>query len=349
MSELKLASDLIGAIYTFQSLGGICIICNSTHEDLFETVPDFKNSKWIGIIDQSKIIQLHLPLYALPKKLTSKRENKFNVPISDAVEKHNPKMIALLGYPRISTFGVDIASVCKLLEDEYHRPALAIGFDGKNFYDDGIQEIYLASLFRLTEAQQQKKPFSLGVLGVTPFDFEMSAIDELKVRYTRKGWQKIFCVGMDSGLDIFRDASSLEENLVVAPSGFPAARFLQKTFGIPFHIDYPLFMSEMPIHIETGMNYDRILIVHQQFKANSFRHWLQTQYPRARIVCASFFMMQNYLCQPYDRALKSTDDFTRLVYRNKFNCIIADKHLKKFLPENWNGDFFEADHFAISE
>ena len=64
---------------------------------------------------------------------------------------------------------------------------------------------------------------------------------------------------------------------------------------------------------------------------------------------ASFFMMQNYLCQPYDRSLKSVDDFTKLVNRNKFECIIADKNLKKFLPENWNGDFFEADHFAISE
>ena len=341
MSGLSLAPNIIGAIQAIQSMGGVCIICNSSSEN----ISGLQNPKWCGIIDKNRILQLNIPLYTLIDRLRDDSEiiSKVESIIGDST------LIGLIGVPRVSVFGLNIAEICRNIEEKFHRVSIAAGCDETKFYDDGIQEIYLATLFRMTEPQQVKKRWALGVLGVTPFDFEIPAVDELRRRYTRKGWQKIYCFGRDHGLEIFRDASSIEEVLVVAPSGFPAAKFLQKTFGIPFHIDYPLFMSEMQIHISDKPNgYEKILIVHQQFKANSFRHWLQTQYPVSRIVVASFFMMQNYLCQPYDRRLKSVEDFTKLVSKNNFGCILADPNLKQYLPKRWCGDFFDMPHFAIS-
>ena len=341
MSGLSLAPDIIGTIQAMQSMGGVCVICNSSTDSL-DVV---RNPKYVDVIDQSRILQLNIPLYTLIDRLHDDAE------IISKVESiiGNSKLIGLIGMPRVSVFGLNIAEICQKIEEKFQRPSIANGCDGTKFYDDGLQEVYLSLLFRMTESQQPKKKWSLGVLGVTPFDFEVCYVDSLRRRYTRKGWQKIYCFGSDNGLEIFRDASSIEENLVVAPSGFPAARFLQKTFGIPFHIDYPLFMSEMQIHISDKPNgYERILIVHQQFKANSFRHWLQTQYPVSRIVVASFFTMQNYLCQPYDCRLKTVEDFSKLVSKNKFDCILADPNLKQFLPKRWRGDFFDMPHFAIS-
>lgn len=338
--DKKLAGDMVGAIQLFQSMNGICLIFNSAGESHHEDL-----SRWYNILDRERILQFDLPLHSLVENLTTIESQVF-----DAIDRVKPNLIGIIGIPRISVFELDIAGICRSVEEKFGITSIAIGCGGRHFYDDSMQEIYLALMFRLTEAQQQKKKYSLGVLGVTPFDFDPQFVDELHRRYTRKGWQKIVCFGLEGGLEIFRDASSIEENLVVAPSGFPAAKFLQKTFGIPFHIDYPLFMSEMPIHIsEKPSGYRKILIVHQQFKANSFRHWLQTQYSNSRIVVASFFMMQNYLCQPHDRRLKSRDDFTKMIKHNNFDCVLADPMLKESLPKNWAGDFFEMPHVAISK
>ena len=57
---------------------------------------------------------------------------------------------------------------------------------------------------------------------------------------------------MGDGLDEVKKASSAEKNIVVSPAALECARYLEKTFGTPYELGYPLAEELVP-----DMDYDR--------------------------------------------------------------------------------------------
>ena len=98
---------------------------------------------------------------------------------------------------------------------------------------------------------------------------------------------------MGDGLEAVRNAAEVEKNLVIAPSGLKAARYLEKEWGVPYETGYPL--ETLPEWKEiaskiSGLNGKKVLIVHQQILANALRKRIREQVP-VNVTVASWFEM----------------------------------------------------------
>lgn len=164
---------------------------------------------------------------------------------------------------------------------------------------------------------------------------------------------QIFCYGMGAGIDEIKKAACVAKNLVVAPAGLKAARYLAKRFGTPYEVGYPLeqikgydaFMEEIK-NVIARENPKKILIAHQQVLAHSLRQELR-KYTHAQIVQGNWFMMDKELREPWDIPLTEEDQWIELIYEGDYDVIIGDPLLKSALLD-YKGRFFGLNHFAIS-
>ena len=93
---------------------------------------------------------------------------------------------------------------------------------------------------------------------MTPQDVsDLKAADKIRKVYADQGMRAI-CYGMGDGLDEVRNASLAAKNVVVSPAALKAAQYLQKKFGTPYEIFYPLASELVP---EVNYQGKKILIV----------------------------------------------------------------------------------------
>ena len=97
---------------------------------------------------------------------------------------------------------------------------------------------------------------------------------------------------MGDGLQEVKKSSSVSRNIVVSPAALATAKYLEKTFGTPYEIYYPLVKDLIPEMDYTGK---RILVVHQQVIADSIRKELQKQRRRNVFRRQCWFMMKKEL------------------------------------------------------
>lgn len=152
---------------------------------------------------------------------------------------------------------------------------------------------------------------------------------------------------MGDGLDAVVKASACEKNLVVSPSGLKAAKYLEKTFGIPYETGYPIADDFLP-----KMDYTdkKILIVHQQVMANALRDEIRRQTDgnsQTEITAASWFSMKAELNEAGDISLKEEEDYIELIENGNWDIIFADKCMARMTPK-FAGIFIDIPHFAVS-
>ena len=198
-----------------------------------------------------------------------------------------------------------------------------------------------------------------GVLGSTPLDLPpRTTSTALRHALHAAGFHHLRLYGLDSGLTHYTRAAENRLNLVIAPSGLPAARWLQKTFGTPFEITWPLAPHQLAAALETlpapahptiapktdlpGIppclaarlpRAKNILILHQQIAANALRTLLHKALPQARITCATFFTFIGALAQPQDQKLREETDLPTLAAKEHYDLILADPLIKRLLPD----------------
>lgn len=148
---------------------------------------------------------------------------------------------------------------------------------------------------------------------------------------------------MGDGLDAVKQAASAEYNLVVSPSALETAKYLQKQFGTPYVVGYPLAKTMLP---EADYSGKKVLIVHQQVMANVLREELKMRGASEVKVC-SWFDLKPELREEDDVYLKEEDDFTELAADSKWDVVIADDCMKSMLPK-FDGQFIGIRHFAVS-
>ena len=183
----------------------------------------------------------------------------------------------------------------------------------------------------------------VGIIGATPQDLsDLSAGDKLRQLFAADG-KKAVCYGMGDGLDAVKQAASAEYNLVVSPSALETAKYLQKQFGTPYVVGYPLVRTMLPELDYTGK---KVLIVHQQVLANALREELKVRGASEVKVC-SWFDMKSELLEEGDVYLKEEDDFTELAAGSQWDVIIADNCMTAMLPK-FEGQFVWIRHFAVS-
>ena len=250
----------------------------------------------------------------------------------------------MIGTPVPAVIGTDYQALKRMCEKKTDLPVLAVNTDGMELYDGGERKAYL-ELFKVFA--REKLPVEtgrVGILGMTPQDVsDLKAADKLREKFKSQGHQAV-CYGMGDGLDEVKKASSVEKNIVVSPAALECARYLEKTFGTPYEVGYPLVEELVPDMEYAGK---KILIVQQQVMAGSIREELQKRGADGEITVASWFSMEKDLLEEGDVSLKDEEDYMELVEKGRYDVIFADPCMKR-MAKTFSGVFVDAVHFAVS-
>lgn len=330
------APDQSGAVSVLYELGGIIVICDAG--GCTGNVCGFDEPRWFerksavfsaGLRDMDAILG---------------RDDRLVAKLVDAAEKVVAGFAAVIGTPVPAVIGTDYQALKRMCEKKTDLPVLAVNTDGMELYDGGERKAYL-ELFKVFA--REKLPVEtgrVGILGMTPQDVsDLKAADKLREKFKSQGHQAV-CYGMGDGLDEVKKASSVEKNIVVSPAALECARYLEKTFGTPYEVGYPLVEELVPDMEYAGK---KILIVQQQVMAGSIRAELRKRGGDGKITVASWFSMEKDLLEEGDVPLKDEEDYMDLVEKGRYDVIFADPCMKR-MAKTFSGVFVDAVHFAVS-
>ena len=330
------APDQSGAVSVLYELGGIIVICDAG--GCTGNVCGFDEPRWFerksavfsaGLRDMDAILG---------------RDDRLVAKLVDAAEKVEAGFAAVIGTPVPAVIGTDYQALKRMCEKKTDLPVLAVNTDGMELYDGGERKAYL-ELFKVFV--REKLPVEtgrVGILGMTPQDVsDLKAADKLREKFKSQGHQAV-CYGMGDGLDEVKKASSVEKNIVVSPAALECARYLEKTFGTPYEVGYPLVEELVPDMEYAGK---KILIVQQQVMAGSIRAELRKRGADGEITVASWFSMEKDLLEEGDVPLKDEEDYMDLVEKGRYYVIFADPCMKR-MAKTFSGVFVDAVHFAVS-
>lgn len=330
------APDQSGAVSVLYELGGIIVICDAG--GCTGNVCGFDEPRWFerksavfsaGLRDMDAILG---------------RDDRLVAKLVDAAEKVEAGFAAVIGTPVPAVIGTDYQALKRMCEKKTDLPVLAVNTDGMELYDGGERKAYL-ELFKVFA--REKLPVEtgrVGILGMTPQDVsDLKAADKFREKLKSQGHQAV-CYGMGDGLDEVKKASSVEKNIVVSPAALECARYLEKTFGTPYEVGYPLVEELVPDMEYAGK---KILIVQQQVMAGSIRAELRKRGGDGKITVASWFSMEKDLLEEGDVSLKDEEDYMDLVEKGRYDVIFADPCMKR-MAKTFSGVFVDAVHFAVS-
>ena len=330
------APDQSGAVSVLYELGGIIVICDAG--GCTGNVCGFDEPRWFerksavfsaGLRDMDAILG---------------RDDRLVAKLVDAAEKVEAGFAAVVGTPVPAVIGTDYQALKRMCEKKTDLPVLAVNTDGMELYDGGERKAYL-ELFKVFA--REKLPVEtgrVGILGMTPQDVsDLKAADKLREKFKSQGHQAV-CYGMGDGLDEVKKASSVEKNIVVSPAALECARYLEKTFGTPYEVGYPLVEELVPDMEYAGK---KILIVQQQVMAGSIRAELRKRGGDGKITVASWFSMEKDLLEEGDVPLKDEEDYMELVEKGRYDVIFADPCMRR-MTKDFSGVFVDAVHFAVS-
>lgn len=284
--------------------------------------------------------------------------------LEEAAAIVRPEFIALVGTPVPAVIGTDFQALKRMAGRKTSLEILPVPTNGMDLYDKGIESALLTLVKtyagKMEDCAQGRpeEPFggknrtSAGVLGFTPMDFRIAEdAAALKGALTKQGFDEVLIFGLEGGVDAVRKAACVTRNLVVSPAGIAAARYLEKTFGIPYETGYP---AEDGLPLADLKDCSRILVIHQQVRANAIRSRIRDMHAGSgagsacpHITAASWFMMQDALMEKGDTALSEEEDFISLVREGGYDGIAADPYLRRLVPF-YEGIWIDAVHFAVS-
>ena len=279
------------------------------------------------------------------------RDDRLVAKLVDAADKIDANFAAIVGTPVPAVIGTDYQALKRMCEKKTDLPILAIDTDGMELYDKGEEKAYLALFTAFAKEKYEVCKEKVGILGMTPQDVsDLKAADKIRKVYADQGMRAI-CYGMGDGLDEVRNASLAAKNVVVSPAALKAAQYLQKKFGTPYEIAYPLASELVP---EVNYQGKKILIVQQQVIANAVRKEIEKRTgEKEAITTATWFMRKEEILTDLnvdavdDISLKEEDDFISLVEKEGYDVIFADPCMERMIP-GFEGVFIPLTHFAVS-
>ena len=367
------APDQSGAVSVLYELGGMLVICDAG--GCTGNVCGFDEPRWFetrsavfsaGLRDMDAILG---------------RDDRLVAKLADAAEKLDVTFAAVIGTPVPAVIGTDYRALERMLSKKTDLSVLTVNTDGMELYDRGEEKAYLALFGRFAGENVDVEPGNIektqtaescdgkrngknedvsvdiedrprvGIIGMTPQDVsDLKAADKIRKVYADQGMRAI-CYGMGDGLDEVRNASLVAKNVVVSPAALKAAQYLQKKFGTPYEIAYPLASELVP---EVNYQGKKILIVQQQVIANAVRKEIEKRTgEKEAITTATWFMRKEEILTDLnvdaadDISLKEEDDFISLVEKEGYDVIFADPCMERMIP-GFEGVFIPLTHFAVS-
>ena len=330
------APDQSGAVSVLYELGGIIIICDAG--GCTGNVCGFDEPRWF----QNKSAVFSAGLRDMDAILG--RDDRLVAKLADAADKVEATFAAIIGTPVPAVIGTDYLALKRMSEKITDLPILTVDANGMDLYDEGEEKAWMALFQTFATEQYPVDENRIGILGMTPQDIsDLTAADKIKKKFQDAYGQKAVCYGMGDGLTEVKKASSVCRNIVVAPAALKTAQYLEKTFGTPYEVGYPLVEELFPDMDYTGK---KILVVHQQVMADSIRKEFRKKGADS-VVNASWFMMKKELKEEQDVFLRDEDDYINLVKNNHFDLIVADAAMQPMTSEP-EDRFMNVRHFAVS-
>lgn len=367
------APDQSGAVSVLYELGGMLVICDAG--GCTGNVCGFDEPRWFetrsavfsaGLRDMDAILG---------------RDDRLVAKLADAAEKLDVTFAAVIGTPVPAVIGTDYRALERMLAKKTELPVLTVNTDGMELYDRGEEKAYLVLFGRFAGENVDVEPGNIektqtaescdgkrngknedvsvdiedrprvGIIGMTPQDVsDLKAAEEIRKLYADQGLRAV-CYGMGDGLEEVKKASLTVKNVVVSPAALKAAQYLQKKFGTPYEIAYPLAPELVP---EMDYRGKKILIVQQQVIANAMRKEIEKRTgEKEEITTATWFMRKEEILADLrvsaadDISLKEEDDFISLVGKDGYDVIFADPCMERMIPE-FEGIFIPLTHFAVS-
>lgn len=367
------APDQSGAVSVLYELGGMLVICDAG--GCTGNVCGFDEPRWFetrsavfsaGLRDMDAILG---------------RDDRLVAKLADAAEKLDVTFAAVIGTPVPAVIGTDYRALERMLAKKTELPVLTVNTDGMELYDRGEEKAYLVLFGRFAGENVDVEPGNIektqtaescdgkrngknedvsvdiedrprvGIIGMTPQDVsDLKAAEKIRKLYADQGLRAV-CYGMGDGLDEVRNASLAAKNVVVSPAALKAAQYLQKKFGTPYEIAYPLVSELVP---EVNYQGKKILIVQQQVIANAVRKEIEKRTgEKEAITTATWFMRKEEILTDLnvdavdDISLKEEDDFISLVEKEGYDVIFADPCMERMIP-GFEGVFIPLTHFAVS-
>ena len=367
------APDQSGAVSVLYELGGMLVICDAG--GCTGNVCGFDEPRWFetrsavfsaGLRDMDAILG---------------RDDRLVAKLADAAEKLDVTFAAVIGTPVPAVIGTDYRALERMLAKKTELPVLTVNTDGMELYDRGEEKAYLVLFGRFAGENVDVEPGNIektqtaescdgkrngknedvsvdiedrprvGIIGMTPQDVsDLKAAEKIRKLYADQGLRAV-CYGMGDGLDEVRNASLAAKNVVVSPAALKAAQYLQKKFGTPYEIAYPLVSELVP---EVNYQGKKILIVQQQVIANAVRKEIEKRTgEKETITTATWIMRKEEILTDLnvdavdDISLKEEDDFISLVEKEGYDVIFADPCMERMIP-GFEGVFIPLTHFAVS-
>lgn len=367
------APDQSGAVSVLYELGGMLVICDAG--GCTGNVCGFDEPRWFetrsavfsaGLRDMDAILG---------------RDDRLVAKLTDAAEKLDVTFAAVIGTPVPAVIGTDYRALERMLSKKTDLSVLTVNTDGMELYDRGEEKAYLALFGRFAGENVDVEPGNIektqtaescdgkrngknedvsvdiedrprvGIIGMTPQDVsDLKAAEKIRKLYADQGLRAV-CYGMGDGLEEVKKASLTVKNVVVSPAALKAAQYLQKKFGTPYEIAYPLAPELVP---EVNYQGKKILIVQQQVIANAVRKEIEKRTgEKEAITTATWFMRKEEILTDLnvdavdDISLKEEDDFISLVEKEGYDVIFADPCMERMIP-GFEGVFIPLTHFAVS-
>lgn len=162
-------------------------------------------------------------------------------------------------------------------------------------------------------------------------------------------------VNITDPLNAVKKAGKASRNIVVSPSALAAAKYLNRRFGTPYEV-YDPTVKDLVFTKDDGhrcglgdLDFDhrKILIVHQQVRANTLRNLIRKAAPEADIDVRTWFMLHRDIKEPGDARIDSESAYIDLVENGHYDIIFADACLRRMTP-HFEGLFLDLPHFALS-
>ena len=167
--------------------------------------------------------------------------------VAEAAKELSPAFIALVRTPIPMLNGTDFDAIASIITRRTGIPAFYFPTNGTYSYVMGagmalekITDFYTEPPGSGKADGRAAERIGVNLLGVTPLDFSInSTVESLKTFLDQEGFERISCIAMGSSLSDIARAGEARVNLVVSSAGLPAARMLEKKFGIPYVAGMP--------------------------------------------------------------------------------------------------------------
>lgn len=329
--------DISGAVAVLYDLGGMIVISDAG--GCTGNVCGFDEPRWF--VRRSAVFSAGLrDIDAILG-----RDDRLTAKIAAAAKHISASFIAVVGTPVPAVIATDYTAVRRLAGKSTGLPVMTIPTNGMELYDKGVEAAFSALFEKFAKDGETSAESFTGIIGATPLDVPaMDSLEHLSKSFGKSG-KKVKIYG-NGGIDEIRSARSASVNMVVSPAGLAPARDLKKHFGTPYIAGYPAdgFDAERFAAAHAGK---RLLIVHQQFMANSVREKLRKTGHFEKLSTASWFMMDPEFMEDGDARLAEEDDLQETVRAGGYDTVMADPLMKKTLP-GWDGDFVPMPHYAVS-